>query len=222
MKAPVAAGAFFRAPPTRGARGVGRDSLVSVRSQCETHPDETTEETQTTMTRDELARAIRDAAYLEGDFVLSSGKRSKYYLDKWRFETRPELLREIARALAGLLPSPAPARVAGLELGGVPLATALSLETGIPMLVVRRKTKAYGTAKGVEGVFEPGERVVLVEDVLTSASQAIPAAKRLTEAGLDVARIIYVIDREEGAYKNIRMAGFEPMPLFRKSDLGVG
>ncbi len=173
------------------------------------------------MTREELAKAIKDAAYLEGDFVLSSGKRSTYYLDKWRFETQPEVLREIARALAELLPSPPPGRVAGVELGGVPLATALSLETGIPMLVVRREAKEYGTAKGIEGVFEPGERVVLVEDVLTTAGQAIGAAQRLTERGLEVVRIVYVIDREEGADGNIAAAGFEPAPLFRKSDLGI-
>jgi orotate phosphoribosyltransferase len=174
------------------------------------------------MTRRELAKAIKDAAYLEGDFVLSSGKRSKYYLDKWRFETDPRLLREIARALADLLPFPEPHRLAGVELGGVPLATALSLQTGIPFLVVRRQAKEYGTAKGIEGVFESGERVALVEDVLTTASQAIPAAKRLTEAGLDVVRIIYVIDREEGADANILQAGFRPAALFKKSDLGVG
>jgi orotate phosphoribosyltransferase len=173
------------------------------------------------MNREELAKAIKDAAYLEGDFVLSSGKRSNYYLDKWRFETDPRLLREIARALAGLLPSPKPHRVAGVELGGVPLATALSLETGIPMLVVRREAKEYGTAQGIEGVFEPGEHVVLVEDVLTTAGQAIAAARRLTEAGLEVVRIIYIIDREEGADANIREAGFRPYPLFRKSDLGI-
>jgi orotate phosphoribosyltransferase len=173
------------------------------------------------MDRQQLASAIKAAAYLEGDFVLSSGKPSNYYLDKWRFETNPDLLREIAKALAELLPSPPPDRVAGVELGGVPLATALSLETGIPLLVVRRQAKEYGTAKGIEGVFESGERVVLVEDVLTTAGQAIAAAQRLTEAGLDVTRIIYVIDREEGADANIRAAGFHPTPLFRKSDLGL-
>ena len=174
------------------------------------------------MTREELAGAIKAAAYLEGDFVLSSGKRSKYYLDKWRFETKPALLREIARALAALLPDPPPDRVAGVELGGVPLAIALSLETGIPSLIVRRQAKEYGTAKGIEGVFEAGERVVLVEDVLTTAGQAIAAAQRLTAAGLDVVRIIYVIDREEGADDNITAAGLDPKPLFRKSELGIG
>jgi len=173
------------------------------------------------VTRSELAQAIKEACYLEGDFVLSSGKRSKYYLDKWRFETDPRLLREIAKALTGLLPSPAPDRLAGVELGGVPLAAALALETNIPYLIVRRAAKEYGTAKEVEGVMAAGERVALVEDVLTTASQAISAAQRLTRLGLEVARIIYVIDREEGAEENIRAAGFEPAALFRRSDLGI-
>ncbi len=173
------------------------------------------------MTRTELAHAIRDAAYLEGDFVLSSGKRSKYYLDKWRFETDPRLLREIASAMVALLPSPLPHRIAGVELGGVPLATALSLETGIPSLIVRRQAKDYGTAREVEGVWQVGETVVLVEDVLTTAGQAVAAARKLVEAGLRMARILYVIDREEGAEANIRAAGFEPAPLFRKSELGI-
>jgi len=173
------------------------------------------------MTRQELAQAIRVAAYLEGDFILSSGKRSKYYLDKWRFETDPALLREVARGLAALLPSPPPDRIAGVELGGVPLAAALSLETGIPYLIVRRQAKEYGTSRQIEGVWNAGEHVVLVEDVLTTASQAISAAQRLTNLGLLVVRISYVIDREEGAAANIRAAGFEPAPLFTKTELGV-
>lgn len=174
------------------------------------------------MDRQQLASAIKAAAYLEGDFVLSSGKRSNYYLDKWRFETNPDLLREIAKALAELLPSPPPDRLAGVELGGVPLATALALETGIHYLIVRRGAKQYGTGKEVEGLFDSGQRVVLVEDVLTTASQAIDAARRLTNLGLQVERVVYVIDREEGAESNLRQAGFEPAALFRKSDLGVG
>jgi orotate phosphoribosyltransferase len=174
------------------------------------------------MTRAELAQAIREAAYLEGDFVLSSGKRSKYYLDKWRFETNPALLREIAKAFADVLPTPRPDRVAGIELGGVPLATALSLETGLPLLVVRREAKAYGTAKELEGLWEEGERVVLVEDVLTTAGQAINAAQRLTKLGLTVERVLYVIDRGEGADANLRAAGFAPTALFQKADLGIG
>jgi orotate phosphoribosyltransferase len=173
------------------------------------------------MTRAELAKEIRDVAYLEGDFVLSSGKRSKYYLDKWRFETDPRLLGEIARALADLLPVPPPDRLAGIELGGVPLVTALSLETGIPYLIVRREAKKHGTSKQVEGIMNEGDRLALVEDVLTTASQAISAARRLSSLGLKVERVVYVIDREEGADANLRAAGFDPAMLFRKSDLGV-
>jgi orotate phosphoribosyltransferase len=173
------------------------------------------------MTRDELAQAIKSAAYLEGDFVLSSGKRSKYYLDKWRFETDPALLREIARALAALLPSPPPDRLAGVELGGVPLVTALALATNIPYLIVRRAAKEYGTTKEVEGEMAAGDRVVLVEDVLTTGTQAISAAQRLTRLGLQVVAVLYVIDREEGAEANIRGAGFQPACLFTKSDLGI-
>jgi len=173
------------------------------------------------MTREDLAHAIKQAAYLEGDFVLSSGQRSKYYLDKWRFETDPALLREIAKALATLLPDPAPDRLAGVELGGVPLATALALETNLPYLIVRRQAKGYGTAKEVEGVWNPGERVVLIEDVLTTAGQALHAAQRLGNLGLRVERVIYVIDRGEGAADNLRAAGFEPAALFQKSDLGI-
>jgi len=174
------------------------------------------------MTREELAAAVKRAAYIEGDFVLSSGKRSKYYLDKWRFETDPELLREIAKALAELLPSPPPERLAGVELGGVPLVAAVALETAIPYLIVRRQAKEYGTGREVEGSMEDGQRVVLVEDVLTTASQAISAARRLTRLGLRVERVVYVIDREEGADANLQAAGFEPAMLFRKSDLGIG
>ena len=101
------------------------------------------------------------------------------------------------------------------------MVTAVALETGIRYLIVRREAKGYGTGKQIEGQAVEGQRVVLVEDVLTTASQAISAAQRLTELGLRVERVIYVIDREEGAEANLREAGFEPAMLFRKSDLGV-
>lgn len=171
------------------------------------------------MTREELAKAVKEAAYLEGDFILSSGQRSKYYLDKWRFETDPALLREIAQALATLLPDPAPERLAGVELGGVPLVTALALETGLPYLIVRRQAKEYGTAKEVEGLFDEGDRVALIEDVLTTAGQARQAAERLGRLGLKVEQILCVLDR--GGIANLRAAGYEAEALFGKSDLGI-
>ena len=124
-----------------------------------------------------LAEAIRDAALLEGDFVLRSGKRSTYYLDKYRFSTRPDLLR---------------------SLGAVPLAAAASLESGLPFVIVRNEAKAYGTGNRIEGPFEPGELVCLVEDVVTAGGAALEAVEALREAGLAVSTAVCVVDREEG------------------------
>jgi orotate phosphoribosyltransferase len=164
--------------------------------------------------------ALVKAAYLEGDFLLSSGQRSKYYLDKYRFSTDPALLKPIAEGLAGLLPSGL-TMLAGVELGAVPLVAALSLETGLPFVIVRKGAKDYGTAKLIEGVLRAEARLALVEDVLTTAGQAIRAAQMLAELGARVERIIYVVDREQGADANIRAAGFEPAALFTKSSLGI-
>jgi orotate phosphoribosyltransferase len=111
--------------------------------------------------------------------------------------------------------------LAGVELGAVPLVAALSLETGLPFVIVRKGAKEYGTAKLIEGVLRPEARLALVEDVLTTAGQAIRAAQMLAELGARVERIIYVVDREQGADANIRAAGFEPAALFTKSSLGI-
>jgi len=172
------------------------------------------------MTRSELAQAIRDAAYLEGDFILSSGRRSRYYLDKYLFCTDPALLREIARALAAKLP-PAFDVLAGVELGAVPLVTALALEAGRPFVIVRKQAKDYGTSKLFEGRLAQGQRVVLVEDVLTTAAQAIDAAKRLRAFGAEVVKVLYVVDRQEGASENLAAADLVAEPLFVKADLGI-
>ncbi|OQB40183.1 MAG: Orotate phosphoribosyltransferase [Candidatus Latescibacteria bacterium ADurb.Bin168] len=167
-----------------------------------------------------LAKTIKEAAYLEGDFVLSSGKRSRYYLDKYLFSTEPRLLKAIAEALSALLPRDFD-RLAGVELGAVPLVTAVALRTGKPFVIVRKNAKDYGTGKLFEGRLVKGDRVVLVEDVLTTASQAIQAARRLNEFGAEVVKIIYVIDREEGAADNLAAAGFSAEPVMKKSDLGL-
>src|SRR5204863_8518749 len=117
-----------------------------------------------------LLQAIREHAYLEGDFLLRSGRRSSYYLDKYRFETRPDLLgplgERIAEAVAEVEPDAV--RLAGPELGAVALAAAASLASGLPFLIVRKEAKEYGTGNRLEGVFEEGECVCLVEDVVTS------------------------------------------------------
>jgi orotate phosphoribosyltransferase len=167
-----------------------------------------------------LGQAILEAAYLEGDFTLSSGQKSRYYLDKFRFSTDPALLGPIAEGLASLLPEGLD-RLAGVELGAVPLVTALALKTGLPFVIVRKGAKDYGTAKLIEGVLEPGMRVALVEDVLTTAGQAIRAAQLLSELGAKVEKVVYVVDREQGADANIRAAGFAPAALFTKTSLGI-
>ena len=172
---------------------------------------------------DELARLGRDvvaAAYLTGHFVLRSGAISNYYFDKYRLTTRPELLRRVGAALAGMVP-PGVDRIAGPELGAVPLATAVSLETGIPSVFMRKTAKGYGTDKGIEGEIAPGERVLVVEDVLTTGSEAIRSAMALREFGADVVEILGVVDREEGAAANIAAAGFRFRALFSKTSLSL-
>jgi orotate phosphoribosyltransferase len=173
------------------------------------------------VSREELGRGLREAAYLEGDFVLRSGRRSSYYLDKYRFETRPDLLRPLGRAIADAVAEHEPdaVRLAGPELGAVALAAAASLESGLPFLIVRKEAKDYGTSKRLEGVFEPGERVCLIEDVVTTGGAAIEAVLALREAGLRVSNAVCVVDREEGGVDELARHAVRLRPLFRASEL---
>jgi orotate phosphoribosyltransferase len=173
------------------------------------------------VTRDELGGAIREAAYLEGDFLLRSGRRSKYYLDKYRFETRPDLLRPLGEAIAHAVREHEPnaTRLAGPELGAVALAAAASLAGGLPFLIVRKEAKGYGTANRLEGVVDEGECVCLVEDVVTSGGAAIEAVEALREAGLRVSTAICVVDREEGGVDELARHAVRLRPLFRASEL---
>jgi orotate phosphoribosyltransferase len=173
------------------------------------------------VTRDELARALREAAYLEGDFVLRSGRRSRYYLDKYRFETRPDLLAALGEHIAATVAEhePEAVRLAGPELGAVALAAAASLQSGLPFLIVRKEAKGYGTSNRLEGVHEEGECVCLVEDVVTSGGAAIEAVEALREAGLRVANAVCVVDREEGGVDELARHAVRLRPLFRASEL---
>ena len=173
------------------------------------------------MDRQQLAAAIKDACYLEGDFVLRSGRRSTYYLDKYRFETRPDILRELGRLFAERL-GPETTTIAGAELGGVALAAAASMAASKPFIIVRNTRKDHGTANLFEGVLEPGSRVLLVEDIATTGGQVLEAAQAITEAGSTVERIVCVIDRREGARENIESAGHVFESLFTNADLGIG
>jgi orotate phosphoribosyltransferase len=173
--------------------------------------------------RAELGRRLLDRAYLEGDFVLRSGRRSRYYLDKYRFETDPELLAGLGREIAALqrLHAPRAELLAGPELGAVPLAAAASMASGLPFVIVRKAAKDYGTANRLEGVYEPGQRVCVVEDVVTSGGALLDAVAALRAADLDVCAAICVVDREEGGAAAIAAAGVPFHPLFTTSDLGV-
>jgi orotate phosphoribosyltransferase len=169
---------------------------------------------------DDLLARIREIAYLEGDFTLRSGKRSRYYLDKYRFETQPELLGPIGDRLAAAIAEhdPGAARIAAPELGAVPLAAAASLSSGLPFVIVRGAAKEYGTANRLEGVWEAGERVCLVEDVVTSGGAAIEAVKALREAGLVCDTAVCVLDREEGGVDGLARQAVRLWPLFRAGD----
>jgi orotate phosphoribosyltransferase len=179
------------------------------------------------MNRDQLARAIADLALLRGTFTLRSGRTSSYYLDKYLFSTKPEVLRELAHHFAARIEQMQTAagkhvsRLAGAELGGIPLVTAASLQTGLPCVFVRNSKKDYGTAKQLEGKLERGEGVVLLEDVATTAGQALEAVQVLKAAGADVLGVIATIDRLEGARENMANAGIRFDALFTKRDLGI-
>jgi orotate phosphoribosyltransferase len=170
------------------------------------------------MNRIDLARAIRDAALLRGEFILRSGATSSLYWDKYRFESNPSLLAAVTAELQHLLP-PSFDRLAGLELGGIPLATALSLQTGKPALYVRKAPKEYGTRNVVEGGFQPGERVIIVEDVITSGGQVVLSVRELRDLGLIVDHAICVIDREQGGRENLAATGCTLSTVFTMSQL---
>ena len=175
------------------------------------------------MTDAELARRIREQAYLEGDFVLRSGRRSRYYLDKYRFETEPALLRALGERLAARVAEAAPraTRLAAPELGAVALAAAASLASELPFLIVRKQAKEYGTGRGLEGAFEDGELVCLVEDVVTTGGAAVEAVRSLRAAGLSCEVAVCAVDREEGGEDALARDGVQLVPLFRAADIAA-
>lgn len=174
------------------------------------------------MNRDQLAREIADAALLRGEFTLRSGRKSSYYLDKYLFSTQPEILEPLADMFAQRIRAHGHvARLAGAELGGIPLVTAAALKTGLPCVFVRNQKKDYGTAKQIEGKLEPGDRLILLEDVATTGGQALEAARSLRELGAVVVAVIAAIDRQEGARENVEKEGLKFEALFTKKDLGV-
>jgi len=170
---------------------------------------------------DPLADSLLEHAYLEGDFLLRSGKRSRYYLDKYRFETRPELLRPLGDRIAAAVREHASdaTRLAAPELGAVALATAASLESGLPFVIVRKAAKEYGTANRLEGPYADGECVCLVEDVVTSGGALLDSIEALRQAGLVVHTAVCIVDREEGGADALARHAVRLRPLYRAGEL---
>jgi len=170
------------------------------------------------MEKRELAQKIRAVSLLRGKFKLRSGKTSSFYWDKYRFESKPELLKTILEEMQELLPASFD-KFAAMELGGIPLATGLSLKTGKPCLYVRKKAKNYGTCNLVEGGFSKGEKVVVIEDVITTAGQVSSSIRQMRELGLIVEDVVCVIDRQQGGRENLKRIGCSLNCLFTGEEL---
>ncbi len=168
--------------------------------------------------RDDLAAAIYATSHITGEFVLRSGVTSTEYFDKYRFEADPALLRDIAAALVPLVPEDTEV-LAGLELGGVPIATVLSQLTGIPAYFVRKEAKTYGTCRLAEGGDIDGKRITVVEDVVTSGGQVVISCGDLRFRGAVVEHALCVIDREAGGPTALEEIGVELHPLFTMTEL---
>jgi orotate phosphoribosyltransferase len=170
--------------------------------------------------RRELARDIVAAACVHGRFVYASGVRSDIYFDKYLFVTRPTILRRLASLLAELL-SPRVDRLAGAGLGATALVAALSLETGLPFVVVRENDNLGAAHERIEGELHAGERTVVVEDVVSTGRQAVRAASVITARGGVVDSVLGAIDREEGGAQHVAAAGMQLRSLFTIAELGV-
>ena len=170
----------------------------------------------------DLKQALKDCGALQfGDFTLASGAKSKYYIDIKRASTDPKVLKLIAEGMAAKLKELGLKvdRIAGIVLGSVPLAAALSLETGIPYVMVRKEKKDHGTGKLIEGVLNKGDKVLVVEDVITSAGSSVNGIATLREEGAVVSDVFSVIDREAGGPEALAEIGVKLSPLVKASDL---
>jgi orotate phosphoribosyltransferase len=165
-----------------------------------------------------LAKTIFETCNLRGTFVLRSGQTSTEYFDKYQLEARPDLLRAIAEGMAKLLPGET-AALAGLEMGGIPVATAISLQTNLPCVFVRKKAKEYGTCKLAEGVDVKDRKVTIIEDVVTTGGAIVAGVEALRERGAVIDTVLCVIDREQGGREFLQAAGLLLKGLFTASEL---
>lgn len=170
------------------------------------------------MDRLTLAKEIYQISNIKGKFTLRSGQQTTEYFDKYLFEAQPKLLSEIARQLVAFIPNNINT-LAGLEMGGIPIATALSLQTDIPLVFVRKEAKTYGTCKLAEGGEIKDKRLLIIEDVVTSGGAIIDAVNQLRKLGAIVDQAICVIDREGSGTANLNNIGVKLISLFTKSYL---
>jgi orotate phosphoribosyltransferase len=168
----------------------------------------------------DLARRVYESAHLTGEFLLRSGQTSTEYFDKFRLNADPGLLHEIAEAMAGLVP-PGIDALAGMEMGGIPLVTALSRVTGLPARFVRKKAKEYGTRTIAEGGPVTGLRLLAVEDVVTTGGQVLLSTADLRNEGATVDACVCIIDREAGGREAFAGIGLELRPLFTITELNA-
>ena len=170
------------------------------------------------MTRNELGKNIYNISHITGEFLLRSGQISNEYFDKYKFESAPNLLAPIAHEMRNLIPHETNI-LGGLEMGGIPLATALSLETSLPSIFVRKKAKDYGTRKLAEGIDFRDKHVCVIEDVVTTGGQIITSVNELRELGAVIDTVLCVIIRDPKAFDNLAKANLTLKPLFTMEEL---
>lgn len=152
-----------------------------------------------------------------GEFTLTSGKKSNFYVDIKQASTNPKILKEIAQSMAALIQEEE--KIAGMELGAVPLAVALSLETDLPYLIIRKALRKHGTTKLIEGGLKKEDKIILVEDVTTTGSSLLRAAEIIRQNQGIIKRALVVVDREEGACELLKEHEIELVPLVRVSEM---
>jgi orotate phosphoribosyltransferase len=165
------------------------------------------------MKKEDIAKRIYETAHITGTFTLRSGQVSNEYFDKYLFEAKPDLLCDIAGVMRGLIPAETEV-LAGLEMGGIPLVTALSLETGIVAAFVRKQAKDYGTCKLAEGADVNGKHVCVIEDVVTTGGQIIESVRELRERGAIITTVLCAIQRNDAATQILAKEGLELFPAF--------
>lgn len=165
-----------------------------------------------------LARRVNEVSRLSGTFRLRSGRIATEYFDKYQLESDPVLLADVAAGMAGLVP-PGTEVLAGLEMGGIPLVTAIAAATGFPTAFVRKEAKAYGTARLAEGADVVGRKVAVVEDVITTGGQILQSVASLRQLGATVDAVLVVVDREEGGSEALERAGLRLLALLTRTEL---